>query len=95
MTSEMVPHATDMAQVLAGPEGDFLRRAVEQVLHQLMEAEVSAQVGAALHERSEERTTWRNGYRPRLWETRVGSMMLDIPKLRQGTYFPRRRMCTG
>lgn len=88
MTSEMVPQTSDMAQVLAGPEGDFLRRALEQLLRQVMEAEVTAQVGAALHERSDDRTTWRNGYRPRPWETRVGPMLLEIPKLRQGTYFP-------
>ena len=88
MTSEMVPQTRDIAQILAGPEGDFLRKGLERLLHQVMEAEVSAQVGAALHERSEERTTWRNGYRPRTWETRVGPMLLEIPKLRQGSYFP-------
>jgi putative transposase len=88
MTNEMLPQTSDMAQVLAGPEGDFLRRALEQMLHQIMEAEVAAQVGASLHERSDERTTWRNGYRPRTWDTRAGSILLDIPKLRQGTYFP-------
>jgi transposase-like protein len=88
MTSEMVPQTSDMGQVLAGPEGDFLRRALEHLLRQVMEAEVTAQVGAALHERSDDRMTWRNGYRPRTWETRVGPMLLEIPKLRQGTYFP-------
>ena len=37
---------------------------------------VAAQVGASLHERSDERTTWRNGYRPRTWDTRAGSILL-------------------
>jgi transposase-like protein len=32
--------------------------------------------------------THRNGYRPRQWDTRVGSIELAIPKLRQGSYFP-------
>jgi len=72
VTTEMVPQGNDIAQVLAGPEGDFLRRAMEGLVRQLMEAEVAARVGAGLHERSEGRTTWRNGYRPRGWETRVG-----------------------
>jgi len=45
-------------------------------------------VGAGYGERSEARTTRRNGYRPRRWDTRVGSIDLQIPKLRQGTYFP-------
>lgn len=88
MTKEIVPQTSDIAQVLAGPEGDFLRRALETMLRQIMEAEVAHQVGASLHERSEDRTTWRNGYRARPWETRAGSILLDIPKLRQGTYFP-------
>lgn len=88
MTTEMVPQGNDIAQVLAGPEGDFLRRALEGFVRQLMEAEVAARVGAGLHERSEDRTTWRNGYRPRGWETRVGPLMLQIPRLREGSYFP-------
>jgi putative transposase len=54
-----------------------------------MEAEVSAEVGAGLGEVSAARTTHRNGYRPRAWETRVGGIELLIPKKRQGeTYFP-------
>src|SRR5205807_2872152 len=45
-------------------------------------------VGAGLHERTESRLTYRNGYREREWDTRVGTIELDIPKLRAGTYFP-------
>ena len=47
-------------------------------------AEVAAQAGAAYGERSPERITRRNGYRPRRWDTRAGSIELQIPKLRQG-----------
>ncbi len=54
----------------------------------LMDAEVTAQVGAGYGERSEERTTRRNGYRARRWDRRVGSIDLQIPRLRQGSYFP-------
>ena len=67
---------------------DFLREAVAVLADAVMDAEVSAQIGAGYGERSEERTTRRNGYRPRRWDTRVGSIDLQIPKLRQGTYFP-------
>ena len=52
------------------------------------EAEVAEQAGAAYGERSAERITRRNGYRPRRWDTRAGSIELQIPKLRQGSYFP-------
>jgi hypothetical protein len=45
-------------------------------------------IGAGPYERSEERTNSRNGYREREWDTRVGTIELQIPKLHQGTYFP-------
>src|SRR5947208_11381758 len=77
-----------VAKVMAGEHGDFVREAVALIAHQLMEAEVSAEVGAELHEVSAERTTHRNGYRPRPWETRVGEIELLIPRKRQGSYFP-------
>ena len=51
-------------------------------------AEVSAQIGAEHGERNPERVTHRNGYRNRTWDTRVGTMDLRIPKLREGSYFP-------
>ena len=50
-----------------------------------MEAEVAAQIGAGRYERTDERSTQRNGYRPRPWDTRVGTLELQIPKLRQGS----------
>lgn len=71
----------------AGRE-DFLADAVRTFAQALMDAEVSAQIGAEKHERAEERTTYRNGYRSRPWDTRVGTLELQIPKLRSGSYFP-------
>jgi transposase-like protein len=53
-----------------------------------MEADVEGVIGAGRHERSAERLTWRNGYRERTLDTRLGSLQLRIPKLRQGSYFP-------
>src|SRR5690606_3985623 len=53
-----------------------------------MELEVSEQIGAQRHERTPDRVTYRNGYRTREWDTRVGTIELRIPKLRQGSYFP-------
>ena len=78
-----------VADVLAGEAGDFLREAVELVARELMEAEISAEIGAARGEVSAERRTHRNGYRPRPWETRVGEIELAIPRARSGpAYFP-------
>jgi putative transposase len=78
-----------VARVMAGEHGDFVRDAVALVARELMEAEISAEVGAELGQISNERVTHRNGYRPRGWETRVGEIELLIPKKRQGpSYFP-------
>jgi len=71
-----------------GADPSFLRDGVRLLAQELMEAEVTQLVGAGLHERSESRVTHRNGYREREWDTRVGTVGLEIPKLRQGTYFP-------
>lgn len=77
-----------LAKLLSEVEGDFLREALRHFLQALMEADVSAQIGAEKYERSEDRLTQRNGYRSRTWETRAGALALKIPKLREGTYYP-------
>lgn len=88
MAKEILPEGAKAGEVLEGPYGDFLRHEVERIVRRVMEEEVAVQIGAGPYERSEERTTHRNGYRTRPWDTRVGRIHLEIPKLRQGTYFP-------
>jgi putative transposase len=81
--------AEQVVSYLLEEEGlDFLRESLSWVVQQLMEAEVSELIGAERGERSEERLTHRNGYRPRRWDTRAGELELAIPKLRRGSYFP-------
>jgi putative transposase len=70
------------------PQADFLHEGVRWLVQELMEAEVSTQIGAGRYERSGERTTQRNGDRTRPRDTRVGTLELAIPKLRSGSYFP-------
>ena len=79
-----------VAKTMDGRVEDFVREAVALVARELMEAEISAEVGAGLGEVApESRLTHRNGYRPRAWETRVGEIELLIPKKRSGgSYFP-------
>jgi putative transposase len=69
-------------------ESDFLRAVAEAVLQLIMEADVEGLIGAGRHERSPERLNWRNGYRERALDTRLGTLQLRVPKLRQGSYFP-------
>ena len=67
---------------------DLLREMVESFAEALMGAEADALCGAPYGERSPERVNTRNGYRERAWDTRVGTIELAIPKLREGSYFP-------
>jgi putative transposase len=67
---------------------DFLREGVRALTQALMEAEVSAHLNAERHERTVERTGQRNGYRDRQWDTRVGTIELQVPRVRDGSYFP-------
>jgi putative transposase len=69
-------------------DGDLFRELGQWVMQRLMELEATEMVGAAPHERSEDRKTQRNGYRDRRLETRLGTLNLRIPKLRSGSYFP-------
>jgi putative transposase len=75
-------------KVLRDEHADVIRESVRVVVQELMEAEVSELIGAERGERTPDRATHRNGYRPRRWDTRAGEMELQIPKLRQGSYFP-------
>src|SRR5579885_3071305 len=67
---------------------DLLRAMVKEMAEALMGADADAVCGAGYGERSPERVNRRNGYRERLWDTRVGSIELALPKLRVGSYFP-------
>ena len=67
---------------------DFLREGLRVLIQAVMEAEVATKTGASFGERSSERITYRNGYRARPWDTRVGTLALQVPKVREGSYFP-------
>jgi putative transposase len=75
-------------EVLRDEHADVIRESVRAVAQELMEAEISQLIGAQHGERTEDRATHRNGYRPRRWDTRAGEIELQIPKIRQGSYFP-------
>ena len=85
MTEERLPVAELVSKSGAA---DFLRTVAEAVLQLLMEADVEGLIGAGRHERTGERLNYRNGFRDRTLDTRLGTLALRIPKLRQGSYFP-------
>ncbi len=72
-------------------EGDFLQAVAEAVLQLLMASGVEGLIGAWRYERSGERTTWRNGYRDRLLDTRLGALQLRIRDYPVSSHCPRRR----
>jgi putative transposase len=77
-----------LEKVMGDEHADVVREGVAAFVAELMEAEVAAQIGAELHQKAPGRATHRNGYRSREWETRAGTIELEIPRLRSGSYFP-------
>jgi transposase-like protein len=72
----------------AGGDLDFMREAMQLVLQALIDLEATEKIGAARYERTDNRTTHRNGSRSRLLSTKAGDVELAIPKLRHGSFFP-------
>jgi putative transposase len=84
----MVALRDALGKILASEHADVLREGVALVLREVMELEAAQAAGAERYERSSDRQTYRNGCRPGEWDTRVGTIELAIPKLRQGSYLP-------
>lgn len=87
VTSSIDP-ARLLEEQLAQASPDLLRELLTTFVNTLMSAEADAVCGAAYGTSSPERTNRRNGYRPREFDTRAGTLELEIPKLRTGSYFP-------
>ena len=83
-----IDRMTLKALIEKGSDDDLLREMMAYVANRMMDLEVEGATGAAHGERSPARINHRNGYRQRAWETRVGTVDLEIPKLRKGSYFP-------
>src|SRR3954454_1105256 len=77
-----------LSEQLAQASPDLLRQMLTTFINALMSAEADAVCGAEYGARSAERTNVRNGYRPREFDTRAGTLEVAIPKLRTGSFFP-------
>ena len=75
-------------ETLTAASPDLLREMIRAFAQKMMDAEVEVACGAGYGEVSPNRVNSRNGYRPREWDTRAGTVALAIPKLRHGSYFP-------
>jgi putative transposase len=72
----------------AADDNELMRRLLGTILQELVEAEATATIGAARHERTEDRTTQRNGTRDKTVTTTAGDLTVKIPKVRTGSFFP-------
>jgi len=90
MTDDTMPF---LDALLKRGGGDFMKQLAEEVLGRLMAYDIEGRIGAARYERNDERTTQRNGYRERAFDTRLG--MLDRPAERQAKFTPNRHHRRG
>lgn len=88
MTKTKIDAMETASNVIKMSHSSMLLQTLVRALTTVMDGEASALCGAAYGERSDERSNSRNGYRERVLETRMGTVDLQIPKLRQGSYIP-------
>ena len=88
MTKDNMDRLTWLRKTLEDADLDLMREMLKVFAEELMGAEADALCGAAYGERSDERVNRRNGYRERELDTRVGTIPLAVPKLREGSYYP-------
>lgn len=81
---EITLNSEQLSGLLTDDKG--LQGLVETVLNQVLETQVTEQIGARPYERSEARKAYRNGYRSRTLTTRVGPLVLHVPQVRDGSF---------
>ncbi|MEV7776126.1 IS256 family transposase [Kitasatospora sp. NPDC086791] len=82
-------HLLRLMESLRTADGiELIRTLAQRILQELIEAEATARIGAEPGERTEARTTWRNGHRDKTLTTQAGDLDLAIPKVRTGSFFP-------
>jgi putative transposase len=87
MTQYQLTLDSDLLQRLFGGN-EQMAQLLEQVLNQVLEAQVAEHVQAEPYERTQERRGYRNGYKPRQLTTRVGTLALRVPQVRDGSFSP-------
>src|SRR5215211_63367 len=88
MADELRMALTELLRKADAGDAEFLREGVRVLAQTLMDLEVAQHVGAERYERALTRTGQRNGYRDREWDTRVGTIALQVPRVRDGSFFP-------
>ena len=88
MADELRMALTELLRKADAGDAEFLREGVRALAQALMELDLTQHLGAERYERALTRTGQRNGYRERQWDTRVGTIELQVPRVRAGRFFP-------
>ena len=88
MAEKTIPPLQWLRNQIQQLDTDLLRQMLKAVSEFLMGLEADQRCGAGFGQKSEARVNYRNGYRQRRWDTRVGTIGLELPRLRKGSYFP-------
>lgn len=88
MVNANVELREQLCKIVEQSEPDILRSLMNTVIHSIMNMEVDSICAAEYGQRSDDRQNYRNGYRSRKLDTRLGSLDLAIPRVRQGSYYP-------
>ena len=88
MADELRMALTELLRKTDAGDAEFLKEGVRALAQALMELELTQHVGAERYERALTRTGQRNGYREREWDTRVGTIELQVPRVRDSSFFP-------
>ena len=73
-------------KALMAEQEDFLRPLIQEVVQQILEAEMDEALGAEKGERTANRLGYRSGHYGRTLVTRVGKLELRVPQDRQGRF---------
>lgn len=79
---------TELLEGIAASGLDYLPELIRILVNAAMQAEREAWLGAGLYERSEQRRSYANGYKPKTVSTRLGKITFDIPQVREGDFYP-------
>ena len=88
MANDTIPTLQWLSNQIEKLDTDLLRQMMKLIAEFLMGLDADGRCGAAFGQKSDQRVNHRNGYRQRRWDTRLGTIPLELPRLRKGSYFP-------
>lgn len=88
MANDSIPTLQWLSNQIEKLDTDLLRQMMKLIAEFMMGLDADQRCGAAFGQKSDQRVNHRNGYRQRRWDTRLGTIPLELPRLRKSSYFP-------